>query len=144
MGQRIDLVDATNQLRQRQPDVYGELVVVLEVRCLSDASSQRGLALLDPHGCMCREAAVAPGRNFVVSASVTNSLPRSTRSTSTRKNHVLGVDPGKRVEYVVRHETAVRHDHVDTRIEIEQLFRGLQEPGRTRSLVGTVKVGVGV
>ena len=36
------------------------------------------------------------------------------------------------------------HEHVDMRMEVEQLSRGLQEPGPARSHIGAVKVAVEV
>jgi len=40
----------------------------------------------------------------------------------------------------VRREAAVGHEHVDMRMEVEQLSRGLQEASRARGHVGAVKV----
>ena len=57
---------------------------------------------------------------------------------------VLAVEPDEGPEGAVGSEATVGHEHVDMRMEIEQLSRGLDKPNGSRGDVGAVEVGLEV
>ncbi len=54
---------------------------------------------------------------------------------------VLRVEPGERSEGAVRHGAAVGYEHVDMRVEVEQLACGLDKAHGVRADVGALEVG---
>ena len=107
------------------------------------AEARSALAVLDSHRSVGRETAVAPGQEVVDSRLGDELLVEQHPQHLGAKQplDVTGVEPGERPEGAVRREAAVRHQHVDMRVEVQKLSRGLQEPSRARGNIGAVKVG---
>ena len=107
------------------------------------AEADGALPVLHSHRAMCREPAVAPGQEVVDDPLGDQLLPEEHPQHLGPKEplDVLGVEGGEWPEGALRCEAAVRHQHADMRVEVEQLPRGLHEPHRARSHVGAVEVG---